>query len=253
MKKQSLSVALAVYNEKRHLEACLESVKDIADEIVIVDGGSTDGTVEIAKAYATTFIQTDNPPMFHKNKQKALDASTGFWILQLDADEVIPNELAEEIISVITNDTKHNGYYIPRKNNFWGHWMKKTGVYPDYAIRLIRKGKGTFPCKSVHEIIAIDGSVGYLKQPMLHYSYETMDDYWRKARSYTDLTAKDMQDNHTKPSIGNFCRYILIRPLQTFFTLFIRNKGFVDGIYGFLFSLFSATHYPVAYMKCLKK
>ncbi|MCX8008885.1 MAG: glycosyltransferase family 2 protein [Patescibacteria group bacterium] len=245
-----LSIALAVFNEEKNLRRCLSSVSDIADEIIIVDGGSSDRTVDIAKEFGAKIISSNNPPIFHINKQKALDACTADWILQLDADEVVPDALKQEIQKVIKTTT-HKGFFIPRKNYFWGRWMKKTGVYPDYVIRLIKRGKAHFPCKSVHEQIEVDGTVGYLKNPLEHYSYETIRDYLKKANAYTSLTADEFKNSHV--SKRAFFKYFFIKPLTTFFSLFVKNKGFMDGIHGFLFSLFSSLHFPIAYWKYLHK
>lgn len=252
-KKITLSIAIAVYNEEQNLALCLNSVKSIADEIVVVDGGSTDGSVAIAKTFTSHVIRTDNPPMFHINKQKALEKCTGDWILQMDADEIIPADLKKEIIETINNKQETtNGYYIPRKNYFWGHWMRKGGQYPDYVIRLVRNGMARFPSKTVHEQIEVDGKVGYLKVPMEHYSYKSSKDYWRKADSYTTLTAMEMKKTGVKPSIGTWFDYNIIKPKLTFLNLFIRHKGFMDGWRGFVFSVFSAWHFPIAYRKFLK-
>ena len=256
-----LSVALAVKNEESNLTACLASIADIADEIVVVDGGSTDKTVEIAKELGAKIIQTDNPPIFHINKQKALDACRGEWILQLDADEVVTLELRGEIVSVLglrssstTHDprSKINGYYIPRRNYFLGHWLRKGGQYPDHVIRLVKRGYAKFPCKSVHEQIEIDGKVGYLENPLLHYSYRTIFEYWKKANIYTTLSAQELKKKNIEISFLSCIQYSLIKPTQTFFSLFIRHKGFMDGVYGFLFALFSSLHYPIAYRKFIK-
>ncbi|MFZ5845009.1 MAG: glycosyltransferase family 2 protein, partial [Patescibacteria group bacterium] len=153
-----LSIALATYNEAANLASCLDSVATWTNEIVVVDGSSTDQTVAIAKKYGARIIVTDNPPIFHINKQKAVEACRGDWILQLDADEVVTPELVREIKSEIRNQkSEYNGYYFPRKNFFLGHWLRKGGQYPDYVIRLFRKGKGWFPQKSVHEQIVVDG------------------------------------------------------------------------------------------------
>jgi len=268
-KNLTLSVALAVYNEASNIEECLSSVKEIADEIIVVDGGSTDETVALVKKFGATVIVTDNPPIFHINKQKALDACHGSWILQLDADEVVPEKLAQEIRIVTgyglrvmeSSNSSHgntqpdniNGYYIPRKNYFWGHFMKKGGQYPDYVIRLVRKGKAMFPCKSVHEQIEIDGEVGYLKEPMLHYSYRTTADYWKKADTYTTLTAEELKRKKVKITFGNWFIYTIGKPMYTLVNIFIRHKGFVDGWYGFVFAYWSALHYPIAWRKYTKK
>ncbi|OGG11328.1 hypothetical protein A2Z00_02530 [Candidatus Gottesmanbacteria bacterium RBG_13_45_10] len=251
--KITLSIALAVYNEEKNLDACLSSVRPLADEIVVVDGGSTDGTVAIAKKYAAKIIKTTNPPIFHLNKQKALDACTYDWILQLDADETVSSALKQEILHVIsTKNPEMNGYYIPRRNYFWGHFMKKGGQYPDYVIRLFKNGKGKFPCKSVHEQIALTGRVGYLKHPLLHYSYRTRADYWKKADSYTSLTALDLAKSQVPKSIRSTLNYVVWKPLWTFFNIFIRHKGFMDGITGFEFALYSGLHFASSYKKYLK-
>lgn len=262
-KNIKLSVALAVYNEASTIEACLSSVQDIADEIVVVDGGSTDDTVKKVNKYDARVIETDNPPIFHINKQKALNACHGTWILQLDADEVVTEALKKEILEVIsgeklkikehdTNSSIINGYYIPRKNYFWGHWMRKGGQYPDYVIRLVRRGKARFPAKSVHEQIDIDGEVGYLKEPLLHYAYRTRSDYWKKADTYTTLTAQDWKKAELKPNFSNWFLYTVTKPIYTFMNIFIRHKGFVDGWYGAVFAYWSALHFPIAWKKYMK-
>ena len=137
-----ISVVLAVYNEEDNLSSCLESIRDLADEIVIVDGGSVDRTLDIAQQFKAKIIKSNNPPNFHINKNKAIDAASGNWILQLDADEVVTEGLAEEIKKVISKESEINGYWIPRKNFFLGRFLKKGGQYPDYTLRLYKKGKG---------------------------------------------------------------------------------------------------------------
>jgi len=251
-KKINLSVAVAVYNEESNLGACLASVATIADEIVIVDGGSTDKTIIIAKKFNAKIISTDNPSIFHINKQKALNACTGDWILQLDADEIIPEALQKEILETINNNTVQNGYYIPRKNYFWGHWMRKGGQYPDYVIRLVRRGKAHFPSKTVHEQIDVDGDIGYLQHPMDHFSYRTKNDYWRKAEAYTSLTAAEMKKDGVSKNIFTWFSYNIVKPKLTFLSLYIRHKGFMDGWYGFIFAYYSALHFPIAYRKFMK-
>lgn len=246
-----LSIAIAVFNEENNLARCLQSVADIADEIIVVDGGSTDNTVKIAKEFTSHIIITDNPPIFHINKQKALDACTGDWILQLDADEVVTEELKEEIRSIIHHPSSTiNGYYIPRSNYFWGHFMKKGGQYPDMVIRLVKRGKGKFPSKSVHEQIAVTGNIGTLHHPMLHYTYKTRADYWKKSDTYTSLTAQELKASKAS-TLTLFVQCCFIKPVVTFMSIYIRHKGFVDGLTGFEFSLYSALHFPIAYKKYL--
>jgi len=242
-----LSVALAIYNEEQNLASCLQAVADWADEIVIVDGGSTDRSIEIAKSFKAKVIRTTNPPIFHINKQKAVDACQGAWVLQLDADELVTAPLKNEIDTVTHSDKTQDGYFIPRKNYFLGHWMRKGGQYPDYVIRLFRRGKGTFPARSVHEQIVIEGSVGTLTNPLEHQSHKSIAEYWRKSTSYVKLYAAEMKRDNVTKSWWNWISYGFMKPMVTFFMLFVRHKGFIDGVYGFLFALFSAWHHSKAY------
>src|SRR3989338_7619182 len=153
----SISIVLATFNEEKNLSDCLESVKDLANEIIVIDGLSTDKTVEIAKKYKAVVKVTSNPPIFHINKQKAIDKATKDWILQLDADERVTPELKKEILSVINDkDNKNAGYWIPRKNWFLGRFLMKGGQYPDYTIRLYKRGKGRLPQKDVHEQAVVE-------------------------------------------------------------------------------------------------
>lgn len=252
-KKIMLSVAIAVYNEEKNLGECLSTIASFADEIIVVDGGSTDRTVSIAKQFASRIIETTNPPMFHINKQKALDACLGEWILQLDADERIPSALKNEIQSIVhSRSPAVNGYFIARRNYFWGHWMRKGGQYPDYVMRLVRRGKASFPVKSVHEQIEVDGETAYLKEPMDHMSYRTKEDYWRKADTYTTLTAMEMKKSGTVKNAWTWFLYNLLKPKLTFLSLYIRHKGFMDGWHGFVFSYWSALHFPIAYRKFMR-
>lgn len=275
-----LSVALAVYNEEAMLSECLESIKDIADEIVLVDGGSTDGTVRIAKSFGAKVIKTTNPKMFHINKQKALEACKGEWILQLDADERVSKELSKEIKHIVDgkvpekideykqklftlheqNIEQRDGslgtkkgevvaYFIPRLNYFLGGYLRHGGVYPDGVIRLIRNGKAFFPCKSVHEQMKIDGKVSWLSHDLIHVGDPTFSRYLQRANRYTTLTALEYKKEHLKLNMINTLTYMFIKPITTTFLLFIRHKGFMDGIPGFVFALFSGLHFSLAYMK----
>lgn len=255
-----ISVAVATYNEDENIGRCLESVYKWVDETVVVDGSSKDKTVEIAKKYKAKVIVADNPPIFHINKQKAIDACAAGWILQLDADEIVSAELKEEILSTIHHesinrliDQSINGYWIARKNYFLGKFLMKGGQYPDYTLRLYKKGKGRLPCKSVHEQAVVEGKVGYLKNPLLHYPYADFSEYLEHFNRYTDLIAEELRLERVKLSIIQFLNYVSIKPLSWFVKTYFRHKGFMDGFAGFVFSFFSALRFPVAYIKLLRR
>lgn len=247
MKK--LSVVLAVYNEGKNLDACLKAVSNLASEIVIVDGGSKDNTLDIAKAYKTKIIQTDNPPNFHINKNKAIDAATSDWILQLDADEIVNEDLALEIKKVLNQNLDVNGYWIPRKNLFLGRFLKKGGQYPDYTLRLYKKGMGRLPGKSVHEQAEVLGKVGYLKNDLLHLRDKSFSIYMDRFNRYTNLLASDIEKQDVKVNFVSFLDFMLLKPIFWFLKSYVRHKGFVDGFPGFVFALFSSLRFPIAYIK----
>ncbi|MBI2028395.1 MAG: glycosyltransferase family 2 protein [Candidatus Levybacteria bacterium] len=254
----TISVVLATYNEEENLPSCLDSVKDLAKEIIIVDGGSKDKTVEIAKKYGARVKLTDNPAIFHINKQKGIDMATKDWVLQLDADEIVTPSLRDEIKDKILNIKYKdiNGYWIPRKNWFLGRFLMKGGQYPDYTLRLYRRGKGRLPQKTVHEQAKVIGEVGYLTSPLLHYPYKNFYSYLLKWGRYTDLLASQIEEMLRSKSIVAKILYgfgySLIKPIHWFLITYIRHKGFLDLWPGFVFSFFSALRFPVSYLKFIK-
>lgn len=280
-----LSIVLATRNEEGNIGACLDAVKDIANEIIVVDEYSTDNTVKIAKSYGAKVYQHAHEAIFHITKQRAVDYAIGDWILQLDADEIVTNELAKEILGVINSSNeelrilrdkilsshylfvrhqliienrdgkigKENGqidaFFIPRRNLFLGKPLIHAGVYPDAVIRLFKNGKAHFPAKSVHEQITVDGEVSWLTSDLLHNDSPTLRRYFDRLNRYTDLQAENIREAGVKKNIFQLLNYTIIQPFRIFLKLFIRHKGFLDGYGGFMWSLLSATHYPIAYYK----
>lgn len=249
--KQKISVVLAVFNEENHLRECLESVKDLSWETVVVDGGSTDKTIQIAKEFGVRIIETENLQNFHINKNKAIDAALGDWVLQLDADEIVTNKLKEEIQKVV-EDQKYNGYWIPRRNFFLTRFLTKGGQYPDYTLRLYKKELGRLPGKDVHEQAVVEGKTGYLKNNLLHMRDRSFSIYMERFNRYTDLLASQLKDRGEQINLISFINYIFIKPVFWFIKAYIRHKGFVDGFPGFVFALFSSLRFPISYFKFLK-
>ncbi len=274
-----LSVVLAVRNEEANLARCLESIKHIASEIVIVDEYSTDNTISIAKKYGARVYKEPHHAIFHITKQKALSYAKSEWILQLDADEVVTPSLGREIIDVINGKSvkidlkkealfrrhqrvvemrdgrigKRTGevvaYFIPRVNMFLGKPLIHAGVYPDAVIRLIKNGKAHFPAKSVHEQIEIEGEVGWLNSDLEHYDSPTLTRYIDRANRYTSLTAKEFEQKNVGKNLLGIFYYSVIKPSIVFLKLYFRHRGYLDGMRGFLWSYFSAIHYSIAYFK----
>lgn len=245
---KKISCAIATFNEEKNINECLESVKWV-DEIVVVDGTSADKTVEIAKKYTNKVIITTNKPMFHINKNMAIDNCTSEWILQLDADERASQDLKNEILEVINSNPEEAGFWIRRKNYFLGTFLKKGGQYPDPVIRLFRKGNGRLPEKSVHEQIKIDGKIGFLKNDLVHLAYPSFFSYLHRSNRYTTHDAQLMIKGEIPVAKPEFLQYFFVKPLMTFFSIYIRHKGFLDGFAGFVFATFSALHHITTYIK----
>ena len=272
-----LSVVLSTRNEEENIGRCLTSVKDFADEMIIVDEQSSDRTREIARDLGAKVYIEPHEEIFHITKQKAMDKAKGEWILQMDADEEVSEELAKEIVSVINSDEqkmtsnrlflrhqrlieerggkigKENGdivgYFIPRRNIFLGKPLIHAGVYPDGVIRLVKNGYAKFPMKSVHEQISLNGRVSWLNNDLLHYDSPNLSKYIWRLNRYTDLFAKELKEKNVHKNFFSYMNYVCIKPKIIFLKLFFRHLGFLDGARGFLWSFFSASHYPIAYFK----
>lgn len=248
-----ISVVLAVFNEENNLGDCLKSAKDLAWEIIVVDGGSLDKTIEIAKKFKARIIETDNPQIFHINKNKAIDKASGDWVLQLDADERVTKELALEIERVVSSNSETNGYWIPRKNFFLGRYLKKGGQFPDYTLRLYKKGFGRLPAKDVHEQAVIQGETAYLINSLLHVRDKDFSQYLERFNRYTDLISSQIKEEGAKKNLLFFVDYMVIKPVWWFVKAYFRHRGYVDGFPGFVFALFSSLRFPVSYIKYWSK
>ena len=249
MKKITISAALATFNEEENIVDCLESLKGFTDEIVIADGSSTDRTAELAQKLGAKVIITTNKPMFHINKNLAIDNCHGDWIFLIDADERVSKELADEIIRAVSRNPKENGFWVNRRNWFLGGFLTKGGAYPDAVIRLFRRGKGRLPQISVHEQVAIDGEVGHLKNDILHFADPSFERYLLRANRYTDQTAREIKEKDPGRGVITLIYYMVIKPIATFLTIYFRHKGYQDGFRGFVWALFSGFHYFYAYVK----
>lgn len=248
-----LSVVLATFNEEKNIGPCLDSIKNIADEIIVVDGSSIDKTREIAKKYGAHVIKTTNPPIFHINKNKAIDVATCEWILQLDADERVTSELAKDIKKVIRENKETNGYWLPRKNFFLGKFLSWGGQYPDYTLRLYRRGKGRLPAKDVHEQAVVQGRVGYLKNDLLHFADLTLKRYLERNDRYINLITLEMERNKLSKTTLKLIEYFFVKPVWWFLLTQIKHKGILDGWQGIVFSFFSALRFPRAYWRYLRQ
>ncbi len=239
----SLSVVIATMNEERNLPGMLETVK-WADEIVVVDSASADRTVEIARSFgAKVFVEVSSAA---QAKNSAIDKATGDWILSLDADEHVSEALHAEIKDVLAKDQGFDGYWIPRLNYVFGRPIRHGGFWPDPKIRLFRRGRGRVEDRPVHESVLVDGSLGRLREPILHYAYPTVSGYIRTMNRYSSLGADLVAAKGRRRLV---IKDIVFRPALTFIYNYIFRLGFLDGHEGFLLHVGHATYVSWKYMK----
>lgn len=234
---QTLSIAMIAMNEEANLPRTLESVR-WADEIVIVDSGSQDRTIEIAKYFGA---KTCYHPIEGHGEQKnvAVDLCTSEWILLLDADEVLTPGLQAEIRELLSGEPKYGAYWIPRRNLYFGRWMRHGGFYPDHKLRLFRRGsarlsEGVGP----HSTPQFTGPKGKLRNDMLHYAYPTLGIYLEHMNRYSSEIAKLLQRRgRISRSLSAFIWNTVLNPAATFIYNYFFRLGFLDGREGLLLHL----------------
>ncbi len=241
----SISVVIITFNEERNLARCLESVKGIADEIVIVDSISTDKTAEIARRYGARVI--DQPFMgYGEQKNFATQQATHDWILSLDADEELTPLLKNSLIAM-KNGPRHDVYEMPRLTNYCGQWIKHCGWYPDRQTRLYNRTKGKWQEKKVHEYWQLDnnGTKGLLKGDLLHYSFSTINEHLKKIENYSELAARAAVAKGKNASLLK----IAVSPRWHFISEYFFKLGFLDGFYGYIICRLSAYAAFIKYSK----
>jgi glycosyltransferase involved in cell wall biosynthesis len=240
-----LSVVILARNEERNIEECIRTV-EWADEIIVVDAESSDRTVALAKKW-TGKVYEKKWLGFGPLKNFGIEKTTGDWILSLDADERVTEDLKKEIQKVVfqNNATPVQGYYFPRLAFFLGRPIRTGGWYPGYVLRLFQRGKGKFNQALVHEALEVDGEVGYLKSDLLHFSYLLLHQYLEKFQQYTSLAAQELN----KKGKSFKLRYLFLRPPYFFFRMYVLKRGFLDGAHGFILATLSAFSVFVKYAK----
>jgi glycosyltransferase involved in cell wall biosynthesis len=227
-----LSVVVVTLDEEDRIRACLESAA-WADELIVVDAESHDKTAAIARELTDQVFERPWPG-FAAQKNFGLAQARGDWILSLDADEVISAPLREEITAIVERGGAHAGYAIPRRNVFWGRWIRHGGLYPDWQLRLFARGRGRFAERSVHESVTVEGSVGRLSGHLEHRSYRDVADFLARADRYSTLAAEEWltAGRRSRPLID-----LAVRPAGRFLGMYLARGGFLDGWRGFLLAV----------------
>jgi len=244
-----ISVVISAFNEEKNIKACLESIK-WADEIVLVDNSSSDKTVLLAKKYTAKIYRRPNYQMLNINKNYGFEKAEGEWLLNLDADECVSDELKEEIREIIKQPQKVVAFQMPRKNIIFGRWIQHGIWWPDYQIRLFKKGKAKFACRHVHEKLEVTGEVGQLKNPLLHHNYYSISQFVRKMNEiYTENEA----ENYLKAKKKIYWYDAIRMPVNDFIANFFARESYKDGLHGLVLSLLQAFYAFLVFAKIWEK
>ena len=238
----SVSVILITRNEAANIRACLESVA-WADEIIVVDSGSTDETAAIARSMGARVYEHDWPG-FGPQKNRALGYATKEWVFSIDADERVTPELRAELEQAM-HEGRADGYYCPRLSQFCGTFVRHSGWYPDYVLRLFKRGAARFSDSLVHESVQLTGVRAKLKNPLLHYSYLTMKDVERKVEHYSTAAAQQMHQAGKQSDWGGAA----MSAGWAFVRTFIIRKGILDGMVGWQIACMNARTTWLKYRK----
>lgn len=222
-----ISVVVITKNEAHNLRACLESVS-WCDRAIIVDSGSTDGTVELARSMGADVFVTDSWPGFGPQKNFALSKADTEWVLSLDADERVTPELRADILAAI-DSAAHSVYAMPRLSQFCGRFIRHAGWYPDPVVRLFRRGEARFSDDLVHEKLVFTGAAGMLAHPLLHYSYRDYSDVLRKIEAYSSAGARQAYAAGKRATPGK----ALVHGVWAFMRTYVVRLGVLDGVQGF--------------------
>ncbi len=244
-----ISVVLITHNEESNLRPTLASVlpllSDGLGEIIVLDSGSTDRTLEIAREHGSrVFVEPWKG--FAGQKNSAMEKASMDWVLQLDADEALEPALTDEIVQLLGGNSTNVGFWIPRKNFFLGRWIRHGGFYPDPKLRLIRRGSGKFEEYGAHPTIKVEGPTARLSHALLHNAYPTLSSYIDHMNSYSSMGAEVAVE---KGKGGFSVSNIVARPLLTFIYNYVCRLGFLDGREGLLLHLYHALYVSWKYAK----
>ncbi len=243
MNRPEISIAVITKNEEDKILSCLESVR-FAGQVVVVDSGSSDNTVRIARDFGCD-VYVEDWKGFGAQKQSAIDKCRNAWVFVLDADERIPSDTASKVIGISAMASAVAGYSFPRKNFFQGKWIRHMGWWPDRVVRFFRKGRGRMSDSAVHESVIIDGSVENLDCPIEHFTESDLSRILQKINQYSSLGAEQEFRKGRKCSVWEAA----IRAELAFFQNYVIRLGFLDGRQGFTLSMTDAINKFSKYAK----
>lgn len=248
MPKQKLSVVVLTKNEERNIERCLESVR-WADEIIVIDDNSSDATTRIAKRYTDNVVVHSLVDNFSAQRNLGSENASGDWILQMDADERVTDELKTAIMGILENGSPFSAFRFRRVNNFCGRFLASGGEDKHRPLRLFKKGKAAFSGDRIHEKLTVNGPIGDIDAAMEHYNFPDVSHYVETQDFYSTLEARAMYEKAGLIPEKKLRRELTIEPLKLFFKIYMKKKGYKDGIHGLVFAMLSAWRRFLIYAK----
>ncbi len=239
-----LSVVIVAKNEAHNITECVQSAR-FADEVLVLDSGSSDDTVTLATAAGARVVETDWPG-YGPQVARGFGLAAGDWVLSLDADERITPALRAEIEKVLAKPT-HDGYRIPRLSEFCGRFIRHSGWRPDHTLRLGRRAVAGFTDHFLHAHMTVQGRIADLQQPLVHYSYPHLNDVLDKLNRYSTGHARDMQSQGKSGSLTR----ALLAGLFAFVRTYVLRLGFLDGRHGLMLAIFNAEYTYYKYLKLM--
>ena len=238
-----ISATIITYNEERKIARAIESLR-CADEVLIVDSGSSDRTVELAEKFGARVIESPWPG-YAKQKNLAAERAAHDWILSLDADEALSESLEAEIWRLKKNGPDCDAYTMPRLAQYLGKWIHHSGWYPDRKVRLYHRAKATWVGDFVHESVKVEGKLGHLESNLLHFTCESLSEHLKTMDRYTTLAAEQLIAQRVEPT---WWRLVLLPP-WTFLRTFVIDLGFLDGVEGLAIANMAALYTFLKYAK----
>jgi glycosyltransferase involved in cell wall biosynthesis len=246
MPRAKISAVLITRNEERNIRRCLESLRWV-DEIVVVDGHSTDTTAAIAKEYGARVISHAFEGDFGMERNIGSENATGDWILALDADEEIPVAARRKIEEILESDPAHSAFNVPRLQYFLGKPLMHGGRYHS-IVNFYKRGKAHFDGK-VHHLVHVDGTVGQFEEPFHHYPFHSISEFIQKHDRYTRFEALEMYEKWKDGKVDEVKRNLTVKPFKLFFKTYVKKRGYKDGIIGLVFCMLFAWSYFVRWAK----
>jgi glycosyltransferase involved in cell wall biosynthesis len=240
----NLSVVVLTKNEEKNIKECLDSVAGWADEIIVVDDESNDKTVDIVRQYTDRII-IKRMDIEGRQRNFAYAQARNSWVLSLDADERVTEELKKEITEILKNPAEYNGFTIPRRNYIADYWVRYGGWYPSPQLKLFRKDKFRYEEVGVHPRAFMDDPCGHLKSDILHYSYRNLEDFFHKLNKQTTKEAQKWFNQNKPMRLGRF----IWRTIDRFLRTYVGRKGYRDGFIGFVIAFNAGLYQFLSYLK----